>query len=105
HSVGGYVSPRIAEEEGKRAGLIMLAANVRPIEDLTLEQVQYLGITGQRLESARAVQAKVKSLENGDGDSPPVMGVPAAYWLDLKGYDPSANAKKLGLPMLILQGE
>ena len=33
------------------------------------------------------------------------MGTPAAYWLDLKGYDPSAHAKKLGIPMLILQGE
>ena len=105
HSLGGYVAPRIAAEEGKLAGLILLAANVRPIEDLALEQVQYLGITGQRLESARAIQAKVKSLENGDGDSPPVMGVPAAYWLDLKSYDPAANAKKLGIPMLILQGE
>ena len=105
HSLGGYIAPRIAEEEGKLAGLILLAGNVRPIEDLALEQVQYLGITGQRLESARSIQAKVKSLENGDGDSPPVMGTPAAYWLDLKGYDPSAHAKKLGIPMLILQGE
>jgi dienelactone hydrolase len=105
HSLGGYIAPRIAEEEGKLAGLILLAGNVRPIEDLALEQVQYLGVTGQRLESARSIQAKVKSLENGDGDSPPVMGVPAAYWLDLKGYDPAAQAKKLGIPMLILQGE
>jgi dienelactone hydrolase len=105
HGLGGYVAPRIAEEEGKLAGLILLAGNVRPIEDLALEQVQYLGVTGQRLESAKSIQAKVKSLENGDGDSPPVMGVPAAYWLDLKGYDPAAQAKKLGIPMLILQGE
>ena len=27
------------------------------------------------------------------------------YWLDLKGYDPAAAAKQLGIPMLILQGE
>jgi fermentation-respiration switch protein FrsA (DUF1100 family) len=33
------------------------------------------------------------------------MGEPVAYWLDLKGYDPAALAKKLALPMLILQGE
>jgi fermentation-respiration switch protein FrsA (DUF1100 family) len=26
------------------------------------------------------------------------------YWLDLKGYDPASDAKKLGIPMLILQG-
>ncbi len=33
-----------------------------------------------------------------------VMGVPASYWFDLKGYDPVADAAKLKMPMLILQG-
>src|SRR3954453_6011651 len=32
------------------------------------------------------------------------FGVPAAYWLDLRGYDPAATAAMLGKPMLILQG-
>ncbi len=38
----------------------------------------------------------------------PVMtyfGIPSAYWLDLKPYDPVAAAETLTLPMLILQGE
>jgi hypothetical protein len=33
------------------------------------------------------------------------MGVPAAYWLDLRGYNPPEVAKTLKQPMLILQGE
>ena len=33
------------------------------------------------------------------------MGLPSAYLLDLKGYDPVAQAKLLALPMLFLQGE
>ena len=33
------------------------------------------------------------------------MGLPLAYLLDLKGYDPLAAAKRLKLPMLFLQGE
>jgi hypothetical protein len=36
-------------------------------------------------------------------DSP--LGFPASYWLDLRGYNPAEVAKKLQMPMLILQGE
>ncbi len=32
------------------------------------------------------------------------LGVPAAYWLDLRGYDPVASARALDRPILILQG-
>ncbi len=105
HSLGGYVVPRIAEQDGKLAGIVVMAGNVRPMEDLLVEQVQYLGITGTQLDNAKAIQARVKKLEAGDEDSPAFGGVPTSYWLDLKGYDPAAFAKKLGIPMLILQGE
>ena len=33
-----------------------------------------------------------------------MTGVPAPYWLDLRGYDPAAAAAALGRPMLIVQG-
>jgi dienelactone hydrolase len=105
HSLGGYVAPRIAEEDGKLAGLVILAGNVRPMEDVAIDQAVYLGFKGPQLDDAKAMQAKVKKLDVGDEDSPAVMGEPAAYWIDLKGYDPAAQAKRLGLPMLILQGE
>ena len=42
------------------------------------------------------------SLATPAGDLP--FGVPASYWLDLHGYDPTALAAKLGKPMLVLQG-
>ena len=32
------------------------------------------------------------------------LGAPAAYWLDLRGYNPAEMAKELACPMLILQG-
>jgi dienelactone hydrolase len=105
HSVGGYVAPRIAQDEGKLAGLIILAGNARPIEDLILEQAEYLGAAPKNLEAIRAQVKKIKTLEPGDEDAPPIMRMPASYWLDLKGYDAPALAKKLNVPMLILQGE
>ena len=37
-----------------------------------------------------------------DSDLP--FGIPAAYWLDVRGYDPAAAAAALGKPVLILQG-
>ena len=39
-------------------------------------------------------------------DNPPILlGLPTAWWLNVKGYDPGAEAKRLGIPMLVLQGE
>jgi fermentation-respiration switch protein FrsA (DUF1100 family) len=32
------------------------------------------------------------------------LGLPAAYWLDLRDYRPAERARDLGQPMLILQG-
>ena len=34
-----------------------------------------------------------------------IAGAPAAYWLDLRNYDPAASARDIDRPMLILQGE
>ncbi len=105
HSLGAYVAPRIAEADGKLAGMVLMSGNVRPLEDLLVEQVEYMGIKGDQLERSKALQAKVKKLESADEDSPALGGLPVSYWLDLKDYDPAAAAKKLGIPMLILQGE
>jgi dienelactone hydrolase len=105
HSLGGYAVPRIGQEDAEIAGFILMAGNARHLEDLVVDQVQTLGGAAKALENAKAIQAKVKSLEPGDEASPAVLGAPATYWLDLKDYDPVADAVKLGRPMLILQGE
>jgi len=115
HGLGGYLSPRIAAEDGKLAGMVVMAANQRPLEDLMLDQLQTLlnsrtnqgGKTDINAELAQAKKtvARIKSLEQNDADAPAIFGLPAAYWLDLKGYDPAAEAKKLSIPILILYGE
>ena len=105
HGLGGFVAPRIAEDDGKLAGLVVLAGQVRPVEDLMVERSENRGATGKDLESVKMLAARVKALEPADHDAPPILGMPVSYLLDLKGYDPAAQAKKLTIPMLILQGE
>ena len=105
HGLGGYLAPRIAAADGKLAGVVILAANARPLEDLMFDQAQTIGVTGERLDQVKVAVKRVKSLEPNDADSPSILGLPAVYWLDLKGYDPTAEARKLSVPILILYGE
>ncbi len=102
--VGGYIAPRIAGDDGKLAGLILLGSPEHSLEDWILETALDLGIGGTKLDMIKSQVAKVKKLEGGDSDLPPQLGSPVAYWLDLKGYDPAGDAKKLGISMLILHG-
>jgi fermentation-respiration switch protein FrsA (DUF1100 family) len=95
------------------AGLVFLAANARPVEIMALEQNEYVANLGtgpspetqKRLADLRAEVLRVRNLAPGKSNPPVLMGLPLAYLLDLKGYDPLAAAKRLAIPMLLLQGE
>jgi len=115
HSLGGYLAPRIARQDPKIAGLVILAGNTRPLEDLILEQVTYVSsLKGEptseqksQIEKLRQALQRVKALEPGSklpaAEMP--LNVPASYWLDLKGYNPAEEARQVPQPLLILQGE
>lgn len=115
HSLGGTLAPRIAAASADVAGLVVLAGTARPLEDVILEQTTYLlglqsGLSAaertSQLDHMRAQVAKVKdpalSADTPAGELP--LGIPAAYWLDLRGYDPPAAAAGLAMPVLVLQG-
>jgi len=106
HSMGGYALGRIAEKCPKAAGFISLAGSARPLEDLLLEQVMARGTESVKATIAQSV-AKVKSKDL-SADTPASelpLGVPASYWLDMRGYDAVAALAKSKRPALILQGE
>jgi uncharacterized protein len=114
HSLGGMLLPRIGRLDQNIGGLIALAGATRALEDVIPEQLSYLysldGIVSpeeqKQIDQAKEQAAKVKSLKPEDANSTTVaFGVPASYWLDLRGYDPAESAKTLKQPMLILQGE
>ena len=115
HSLGATLAPKIAEQDAKIAGLVLLAGATRPIEDLMLEQSTYLanadGVIDKdeenQLAGLEALVEQVKALP-GQTDIDPdeiILGAAPAYWLDLISYNPVATAEELTLPMLILQGE
>lgn len=111
HSLGGYLAPRIAQADTNIAGLIILAGATRPLEDAMLEQVEYIAsLSGSSVPTSTVAELKtqveaVKALKPGDESKPPILNIPAAYWLDLQTYKPTELANQLTLPMLILQGE
>lgn len=114
HSLGGTVAPRVAAADPSVAGLILLAGGAQPMHWAAVRQVRYLSSLDPA--SADAAQPTIDTLtrQARTVDSPDLsastpahdlpFGVPAAYWLDLRGYDPAATAAALGRPMLILQG-
>ena len=115
HSLGGTMIPRIGERDRAIAGFIIMAGATRPLEDLLVDQTSYLaGLSGDtsaamraQLDTVRAQAARVKSPTL--SPSTPATELPlrmsAAYWLNLRGYDPAAEATQLERPILVLQGE
>ncbi|HEY6162078.1 MAG TPA: alpha/beta fold hydrolase, partial [Bacteroidia bacterium] len=114
HSEGAMVMPRLADGRKDIAGIIMMAGNARPLEDLILEQTTYLlGLDGFTKEDKDAL-AKVKmqvmevkrpALSDTVSASRLPLNCPARYWMDLRNYHQVEVAEKLKLPMLIMQGE
>ena len=114
HSLGGMLAPRIAAADSSIAGLILMAAAVKPLEQSIVDQTRYLvnldGKVSSQEEAALAevnkLAAAVRALKPGD---PPIVSpgfsAPASYWLDLRGYDPPAAASLVKQTMLVMQGE
>ena len=114
HSLGGTVAPRVAAAGPPVAGLVILAGGTQPLYWAAVRQVRYLASLNPATAAASepAIEAMTRQAEMvGSPDLSPAtpdselpFGVPAAYWLDLRGYDPAAAAAALGKPVLILQG-
>ncbi len=110
HSLGGMLIPRIGKNDPGLAGLIVMAGPTRPLEDIIVEQAQYLSsLSGpskeadKELKELKALVVRVKDPKL-SASAPAILGAPGSYWLDLRGYRPAETAKSLKQPMLILQG-
>jgi uncharacterized protein len=114
HSLGAYLAPRIATGDAEIAGIVMLAANARPLEKVVLEQIHYLAAMSgtpteaeqKRIDAAENAAKQIESPQLKPDDKIEFLGATmyGAYWLDLRAYDPLKTAAKLKIPILIVQG-
>jgi hypothetical protein len=92
HSMGGTLAPHIAREDGRLAGVILMAGTPRPPFDLVLDQLEYIAsLPGPEqeenkrlLEETRSVIAKARA-----GSAPAgakLLGAPLSYWEELGRY-------------------
>ena len=114
HSLGAMCAPLVAAK-AKADGVVMMAGNARPLEDLLPEQFAYLFSADSLLDdteknelvklTAQVITVKTpKALKTAKpGDLP--LGLPSAYWQSLVDYKQIDVAKKLKQPVLVLQGE
>ncbi len=101
HSQGGYIMPRILQRDHRLAGAILLAANVRPLQELIVEQIEYqLSLAGGGTPTQREY---IEDLKRDPWIAFP--NLPQTYRADLLLYNPAAQARTSDTPMLILQGE
>jgi uncharacterized protein len=114
HSLGGMLIPRIGLADPTIAGLMILAGPARPLEEAIVAQTRYLTMADgtisteeqQAIDQVTAIANSVRALKTEEATSGRMIsGAPAAYWLDLRGYDPPSEATRVKAPMLILHGE
>ncbi len=113
HSLGGMLNPRIAKADKDVAGFIIFAGTCRPLEDILLEQMNYVlsvdgDVSDEDAETLAKIETQVARVKSADlaRDTPAAelpLGIPAAYWLDLRDYEPAKEAAKLQRPLLIMQ--
>jgi hypothetical protein len=115
HSQGGHLAPRLAAETPAIAGIVLLAAPSRPLQDSLLEQLSYfLKLDPQNAEkqalvaAARAFKVRIEDPALGPDDAVDLPGgvkEKGSYFLSLRGYRPTEVAAKLAIPILVLQGD
>jgi uncharacterized protein len=115
HSLGAMLAPRIASGDSEVAGIVIMAGNTRPLEDLIVEQVKYQSSlaggptpeTDKTIADAEKTAAEIRRPSLAETDTVNVLGstIPGSYFLDLRGYDPARTSAALKIPILVLQGQ
>ncbi|MDR2237659.1 MAG: alpha/beta fold hydrolase [Chryseobacterium sp.] len=111
HSLGAYLMPRIAEKTNA-SKYIFMAGNARPMQDLIVDQYEYIhkvNPAGLPEEEVGKIKKQVAFVNSGKltvdtPDSELPLGLPAAYWKYLQAYHPLEEVKKIKSPMFFAQG-
>jgi dienelactone hydrolase len=112
HSLGGMMVPTIGKADPRIAGLIALAGTSRPLDEVIVDQTDYLLSLNPPEEQKKVLEElgqkareMLKRDLSKDVDAKELpLGVPIVYWRSVKSVDPPLIAKDLKMPLLILQG-
>ena len=114
HSLGGMLAPAIAEKSPQLAGIIIMAGNSRPLQNLVPEQYEYLmSAEGQLSDEQQKVLEELKEQAGAISENrldgltyrETLLNLPPAYWEDLNNYNQSESAAGISQRILVLQGE
>ncbi|UEQ79117.1 DUF3887 domain-containing protein [Chryseobacterium arthrosphaerae] len=111
HSQGAYMMPEIAVK-AQVSKYIFMAGNARPLQNLLVEQYEYLHTLDPAKVPAEAVEDLKKqvallnsskfNLNTPAAELP--LGQSAAYWSYLKNYNQLNEVKKIKAPLFFAQG-
>ncbi len=111
HSQGAYMMPKIAEK-AQVSKYVFMAGNARPLQDLLVEQYDYLHAidpTKVPFEAVQEIKKQVAFLNSSkfnvsSRSSELPLGQSAPYWKYLKDYNQLNEVKKIKAPMFFAQG-
>jgi len=110
HGEGAYLAPFVATENPFIKGIIMMGANANHPLEMMIDQNKYLGrilphkkVHFDEDDAKAKIVLKHKVKENTSYFLLP-HEIPAKYWLWINKYDQIKVAKKLTIPIFIMQG-
>ena len=114
HSLGAMSAPLVASKSKTVNGIVLLAGNARPLEDLLLEQYAYVfgldSIDAFEKNEIDTLTQQIKLVKNpsllkaAKKEQLP-LNLPSFYWQSFTKYDQLKVAKKIKQPVLVIQGE
>ncbi|MDX2175993.1 MAG: alpha/beta fold hydrolase [Candidatus Sumerlaeia bacterium] len=110
HSLGGALAPKIAAEDGRTAGVIVLAGTARMSYQIVLDQIDVVEASrGPEIDPSERAQferlrGQLRGLADGTAEDPAeaVMGAPGYYWDEIMAIDTAGIAKALPVPVAVL---
>ncbi len=114
HGLGGMLAPRVAKLNPDISGLIIMAGNSRPLEDVIETEQEYIlslnGLTSDEEEQLANIKwqthlVRSKGYDERTSRSELPLNIPVSYWKDLAEYNQTAAAGELPQPLLILDGK
>lgn len=114
HSLGAMCAPLVASKSKQINGIVLLAGNARPLEDVVLEQFQYIygldSLDEAEKKEIADYHTKMKTVKDpkllkvAKAEDLP-LNLESIYWQSLVKYNQVQVAKKIKQPILVLQGE